>query len=246
MARSLQRYWPWLLVLIAAVAYYPRFIDAPAGVLAYPTAACCLLNNAVLQACSVGFTYPPFFAFVMIPFDPMPLWLRNLVWYLVTLGVTIGSFGPAEMLARRAIAVPLTRVELGWLRVLTLILSLKLILAVFENQAYDTLVLVFVLLGLAALVTGRELWGGAGLAVAAALKATPLIFLPYLLWKRHFAAAAAFVAFFLVASYLPDMVFTPVGGAHGYFNAWLPRWPAPRSALTRAPPNSCSGPAPTC
>ena len=94
-------------------------------------------------------------------------------------------------------------------------------LAVFENQAYDSLVLVILLGGLAALMTGRELWGGAGLALAAALKATPLIFLPYLLWKRHFVAAGAFAVAFLGASFLPDLFFTPAGAAHGYFVSWL-------------------------
>ena len=221
MTQFLRRYWPWLVVLIAAVAYYPRFIGDPAGMVDYPPAARCLLDNAVLQKCAVPFTYPPFFALVMIPFAPMPLWLRDLVWYLVTLAAAIGSFALAERIACRAVAVPLTPRELGWLRLLALVLSLKVILAVFETQAYDALVLVFVLLGLAALMAGRELCGGAGLAVGAALKATPLIFLPYLIWKRHFAAAAAFAAVFLIASYLPDMLFTPVGGAHGYFNTWL-------------------------
>ena len=96
----------------------------------------------------------------------------------------------------------------------------KLILAVFENQAYDALVLVGVLLGLAALSQNRPLAAGAGLALAAALKATPLIFLPYLLWKRYFAAAAAFVLVYALASLLPDLLFAPAGGP-GYFSTWL-------------------------
>ena len=107
------------------------------------------------------------------------------------------------------------------MRVLGLLLSLKLVVAVFENQAYDAFVLVFLMAGLALLLAGREFWCGASLAFAAALKATPLIFLPYLLWKRHFVAAATFAAVFVAASYLPDLFFTPAGAAHGYFNTWL-------------------------
>jgi hypothetical protein len=91
---------------------------------------------------------------------------------------------------------------------------------VFENQAYDALVLVAVLVGLAALRDGRALAAGAGLALAAALKATPLIFLPYLLWKRYFASAAAFVLVYAAASLLPDVFFAPAGG-HSYFLTWL-------------------------
>ena len=215
------RYGPWLVILIAAAAYYPRFIKYPAGIELYPQAAACLLRGEMLQACDIGFSYPPIFAFLMLPFEPMPLWLRGLVWYLITFGATIGSFKLSEMMARRAVAVPLSGVELIWLRLVGLLLSLKLMLAVFENQAYDALVLVILLFGLAALTTGREFWSGAGLALAAALKATPLIFLPYLLWKRHYLAAAAFVVVFLGASFLPDLFFTPAGAAHGYFVTWL-------------------------
>jgi hypothetical protein len=220
-SKNLRRYGPWLIILVAAAGYYLRFISDPAGMEMYPQAAYCLLHGEILQSCDVGFTYPPLFAFLMLPLEPLPLWLRDLVWYLITVGATIGSFKLAETIARNAVAPPLNAVELSWLRFLSLLLSSKLILAVFENQAYDALVLLVLLLGLAALATGRELYGGAGLAFAAALKATPLIFLPYLLWRRRFAAAAAFVVVFLIASFLPDFFFTPAGSAHGYFMTWL-------------------------
>jgi hypothetical protein len=220
-SKNVWRYGPWLLILIAAVAYYARFIKAPIGMEMYPQAAYCLRHGAMLQSCDNGFTYPPLFAFIMLPFEPMPLWLRDIVWYLVSVGATIGSFKLAETIARNAVAPPLNTVELYWLRFLSLLLSAKLILAVFENQAYDALVLLVLLLGLYALTIGRELWGGAGLAFAAALKATPLIFLPYLLWRRRFAAAAAFVVVFFALSFLPDLFFAPAGAGHGYFVTWL-------------------------
>jgi len=214
------RHGAWLLLIVAAAAYYPRFVKLPAGMETYPQAAACLWHGQVLQVCDQGFTYPPFFAFVMLPFVPMPLWLRDLVWYGVTLAATIGAFKLSETIAVKSLAAPLERADLFWLRLFALLLSAKLILAVFENQAYDALVLVGVLLSLAALSQNRPLAAGAGLALAAALKATPLIFLPYLLWKRYFAAAAAFVLVYALASLLPDLLFAPAGGP-GYFSTWL-------------------------
>ncbi|HML07413.1 MAG TPA: glycosyltransferase family 87 protein [Xanthobacteraceae bacterium] len=218
---DLWRYGLWLLIIIVAIAYYPRFIKYPGGMALYPAAARCLQNHKMLQACDPGFTYPPILAFLMLPFEPMPLWLRYLVWYLITLAAVIGSFRISEKVAQSAIARPLTAVELSWMRLIVLLLSSKLILSVFEFQAYDALLVLFVLLGLAALVAGRKFGAGASLAFAAALKATPLIFLPYLLWKRHFIAAATFAVVFIAASYLPDLFFTPTASEHGYFNTWL-------------------------
>jgi len=154
-----RRYGLWLLLLVAAGAYYPRFGHAPLEL--YPKSGYCLRHGQVLQTCDPGFTYPPAFACVMILFDAMPAWLRNPAWYLVTIGATIGSFKLADVLARSAVAVPLSAAELTWMRVLGLLLSLKLVVAVFENQAYDAFVLVFLMAGLASLLAGREFWCGA-------------------------------------------------------------------------------------
>jgi hypothetical protein len=228
-----RQYRVWLLVGVAAAAYYPRFIKLPAGMETYPQAAACLWNGQMLQACDPGFTYPPFFAFVMLPFAPMPMWLRDLVWYLVTVAATIGAIKLSESIVRKGVAAQLESTELCWLRFFTLLLSAKLILAVFENQAYDTLVLVAVLAGLAALTSGRGVAAGTGLALAAALKATPLIFLPYLLWKRYFAAAAAFALVYAIASLLPDILFAPAD-AHSYFSTWLQEVAGPSFGLNPA------------
>ena len=62
-SKYLLRYGPWLLILIAAAAYYPRFVKDPVGMEMYPQAAFCLLHGQMLQVCDNGFTYPPIFAF---------------------------------------------------------------------------------------------------------------------------------------------------------------------------------------
>src|SRR5215468_2990627 len=169
----------WFAVGLVAAAYYPRFVKLPAGMETYPQAAACLWRGEALQACDPGFTYPPFFALVMLPFVPMPLWLRDLVWYGVTLAATIGVFKLSETIAGKSLTAPLARAELFWLRFFALLLSAKLILAVFENQAYDALVLVAVLLGLAALSEDRPLAAGAGLALAIDLSPLPVVEAPF-------------------------------------------------------------------
>jgi hypothetical protein len=84
-----------------------------------------------------------------------------------SLAATIGAFKLSENIARKALPTPLEGVELWTLRCFALLLSAKFILAVFENQAYDALVVFVVLIGLAALRGGRGLAAGASLALAA-------------------------------------------------------------------------------
>jgi hypothetical protein len=216
-----RRWGPWLALVAAAIAYYPRFIKFPNGMTLYPQAAECMRMGEIMMNCAKEFTYPPAFAFFMTPFLPMSIELRNLVWYAITLAAIVMSCWLCESLARRLYPGPWTQKELVWLRVASLLLSAKFILAVLENQAYDALPLVLILGGILWLATGRPLAGAASLGVAAAIKATPLIFLPYLLLKRRFLAAACFLVVLVVVSILPDLFQAPKGAGHGYLVTWI-------------------------
>jgi glycosyl transferase family 87 len=94
------------------------------------------------------------------------------------------------------------------------VLILKFILAVFENQAYDSLALVCIVFGIFELVRGRTVLASASLATAAALKITPLIFLPYLLLKRRYVGAAVFVVVVVFLTLLPDILEPPKQSRH--------------------------------
>jgi alpha-1,2-mannosyltransferase len=215
-----RRYGLWLVFLIAAAAYFPRFAHDSTGML-YPQAGECLLLQQPLRVCAPAFTYPPAFAFAMIPFATLSAGAWNVVWYLITLAATVLSYRLAEALALHLVPGPWPPRDLARLRIVGLLLSLKFILAVYENQAYDLLVLPLTLFGLLCLVEKRDITGAASLAVAAALKAMPIIFLPYLLLKRRFVGAAVFILVLLGLSFLPDLFFMPQGADHGYFVSWL-------------------------
>jgi hypothetical protein len=225
----LRRYGLWgvsIAILVIAAAYYPRFIKDVSGLALYAHGAECMLKNAVLIDCRGTmwgdyFSYPPIVAFLMLPVVPLPPGARLLVWYVISVGATVWAYVLCEKLARRLFPGPWSEIELACLRVTAIVLSLKALLGVLENQAYDTIVFLFILTGLWGFATGRTVMTGAGFAMAAALKATPLIFFPYLILKRRFAAAGIFVVVYLALSFLPDLFFTPEGGAHGYFLTWL-------------------------
>jgi hypothetical protein len=114
----------------------------PDGMTLYPRAAECMRMHEVLQNCAQLFTYPPAFGFLMTPFVPMPLGLRNLVWYAITLAAMIVSFWLCDYLVWRLYPGPWTRRELVWMRMISLLLIAKFMLAVLENQAYDALPIV--------------------------------------------------------------------------------------------------------
>ncbi|MFA6267724.1 MAG: glycosyltransferase family 87 protein [Pseudolabrys sp.] len=218
----LEKYGPWLLLFVVSAAYFKRFISPPdAGMFLYPQAAQCMLDGQPIHTCAGAFTYPPTFAFVMTPFALLPMGLRLVVWYVITVAAAVGAYRLCERVAAKLFVAPYGEVELLWVRIVSLILSVKFVLAVLENQAYDMLSFIFIMLGLAGLSSGRSIGGGAALGFAAAIKATPLIFLPYLIVKKRFAAAAAMAVSLAVFCAAPDIFFTPQGASEGYFMAWV-------------------------
>lgn len=207
-----------ILSLVIAVLYFP-FSIGYGGAAIYLLAGDCMLRGEPLASCSLGYSYPPLLALFMIPLSLLPAWAANLVWYALLVASTYGCFWICELLVIRAFE--LTRRELFWVRLITVILSLKFVLAVFSNQAFDVLVLFFMLVGLYGLSESRTLLGAIGLATAAALKATPLLmlFYPLLLRKwRLFALGAGLCA---LLSFLPDLLFPPNDPGAGYLRTWL-------------------------
>lgn len=210
-----------ILLGLAIVIYFPTFARHSDGMILYPEAARCMLDGKVIKECSPAFTYPPFFALLMIPFVPLPMWARNLIWYAILLGSTYLAFRLCRRLAVETYPRPLADREVRLIGWIGLALSLKFIFSVIENQAYDGLVFLFLLLGLKGELDGKGPTACLGFAAAAALKSTPLLFFPYLLLRRRWRVLAGSVVLFGGFSLLPDLFFTPQGSASGYFGNWI-------------------------
>ncbi|TAK06656.1 MAG: DUF2029 domain-containing protein [Candidatus Manganitrophaceae bacterium] len=217
---DLTRFQKWhFLLWIAIGLYYFRFDNN--GLVLYPHAADCLLSGKPLLPCEPLFTYPPAFAFFMIPFALMPTLLKNLLWYLLSVSVLYFSFRLCEYLTLKAFGIRFDTNRLYWFRLLSLALGLKFILAVLENQAYDHLILFFILLAVYGLMEEKDLWAASGIALAAALKVTPLLFFPYLLFRKKWKVFACGIMLYLFISFLPDFFFTAGGTEGTYFGRWV-------------------------
>ena len=210
----------WVLWIPVGL-YYLRFIRRPDGMTDYPHAGQCMLNEQILLACAGGWTYPPLFAFSMIPFVFFPLWMKNAVWYVISISAIYFGFKLCEKVVTKTFSLKFDNKELFWFRTLTFLLSLKFILSVLENQAYDFLIFFFVVAGVYGLFEKKKFSASLGLSVAAALKATPLLFFPYILFKKKWNVFALCVTFFLLFSFLPDFFFTPKDSKTGYFTTWM-------------------------
>ena len=174
------------------------------------------------------FTYPPFFALALLPAVlQRPLWylinvalllwilgvMQNLLlgWRRESLGRGLGSRSPPRSNS------PSRPLWLLWL--LVALLSARHLSAVFENQSHDLLILGLLVLGLRFLQGRSESGAGLAVGIAAACKATPLLFAPMFLWQRRPRALLAMLLAVLVATLLPD-VLTPREDGRLWVQAW--------------------------
>ncbi len=93
------------------------------------------------------------------------------------------------------------------------------VLSPLENQSHDLIVFLCVVLAGTAWSAGREVSAGWWAGLGAALKATPLLFLPVFLWQRRFRAAAVMVVVMPALTVLPDLLFPASDGI-----SWTVAW----------------------
>jgi alpha-1,2-mannosyltransferase len=221
MKEWLARYGGWLALVIAAAIYYPQFGKGYDGIKLYAEAAQCVLHSRPLRDCVPIFPYQPALAALIIPFALIPTALHKLVWYTICVGSLVITVRLSESMAGRLYPEATRGQNLIWLRVVGLVLCSKHILDVLNYQAYEAPALALIVFGIWALTTGRHALGGFGLAMAAAIRATPLIFLPYLILKRRYLACTVFVVGFVAVSLLPDVASMIHGGRTGFLSDWI-------------------------
>ncbi len=166
-----------------------------------------------------AFSYPPFMALAYLPFHLLPEdHVRRSAWYLVNLLL----LGLAIDLLRPSLA-PLWRDAPGRsfpvFAGLLAALSFVHLASPIENESHDLIVLALIAGMVMADRQRAEGAAGAMAGLAAAAKATPLLFLPILLWQRRWRAAAAMVAAILAATLLPDLLFPRAEGG-----LWVEAW----------------------
>jgi alpha-1,2-mannosyltransferase len=148
-----------------------------------------LPRNLMGGSAGMHFTYPPFAAFPLLPFAMLPVRLGQLVWSVLSLGALFGL----TAVSVRAVKPRWPRATACTLAALALFPVLRLdpdLLTVDLGQInFVIALLVFTDLTAVLRLRNRVMPRGVLVGVAAAVKLTPLIFVPFLLLTRQFRAA---------------------------------------------------------
>src|SRR6516162_8460254 len=211
----------WIVLVITAAALYPIFGRSSDLGPYYGTAARCILRGEPILTCLPPWPYQPTLAVFFVPLAFLPPILQRLLWYVVCVGSLVIVVRLTEAIAERLYPGSTRGQNLFWLRTIMLVTCGKHFLDVITYASHDPLSLALIMFGTWALFNGREAAGGAWLAVAAAIRASPLIYLPYLILKRRLVACIVFIVVLLGVSLIPDIIGALRGGYTGHLTEWL-------------------------
>ena len=175
-------------------------------------------------------TWPPFFALVAVPLallDRVSPVLSRGVWIAVNLASLLAVlavvarriYGKNLRLGAETGEGEISLAAAGL--VVPLLLTDRFVSTNFDHLQINLLLFALVLLGLELGGKGRNAAGGALIGLASAIKLMPLVFVPYLAWRRRWALAAAASVWFAGLSVSPALVLGPAR-----FSAEVAAWRA--------------------
>lgn len=213
-------FWTFLFVVGMAIPFFAKPDEDAEWEMVYVSGARRLLAGEELYNGKDGYLYPPFAAWCAVPFTylaPVPC---RFAWYAVNMLAVIGLCwcawrgsgggaleGPSASAAEQIIF---------WLG---LACGFRYVLDGLSHQQTDVVIGAGLMAGCLALMHGRALTGATLLGLAAGVKATPLLFVVYLLWRGHWRAAVWLIAVAGGVNLLPDLIHAPPGGG-----LWLAQW----------------------
>lgn len=128
---------------------------------------------------------PPIMGLVLSPLTRLPPLVSALVWFYAKVAMTLLAF----FFAFRMIETPEQPFP-AWAKATTVLLSLWPIVGDLEHGNVNLFIMFLVIAGLYLVHVRRDISGGILIALAAACKVTPALFVPYFIWKRAWKSLA--------------------------------------------------------
>lgn len=154
-----------------------------------------------------AFTYPPFSVLPFVPLTVLPPLLRKPPWWFANFSLLAGSLWLITLMVWPVLRAGVTAGRArAWIPAAAVgVLSGRYLITALNYQSTDYIVLFLVVATGYALSRARGALAGGAAALATAMKATPLLFLPVLIWQRRWLATAVFAVTLVAATLLPDL-----------------------------------------
>ena len=145
---------------------------------------------------------PPIMSVLLLPLAKLPSGVMAITWYLLKVGMAVLS--TAWILA---MVDPQKRLP-WWAQGLAILLAIRPIIGDLQHGNVNLFVFFIVVAALRLAMAGWSFSGGIALALAVSCKVTPLLFVPYFVWKRDWKLLAGWavgMGLFLYPGLVPAM-----------------------------------------
>lgn len=176
-----------VVLLIGAVAYYGKITsDKRSNRSAIQRWQPQILGLEQGEDISQKYAYPnpPIMSVLLLPLAKLPAEVMAITWYLLKVGMAVLS--TAWILA---MVDPQKRLP-WWAQGLAILLAIRPIIGDLQHGNVNLFVFFIVVASLRLAMAGWSFSGGIALALAVSCKVTPLLFVPYFVWKRDWRLLA--------------------------------------------------------
>jgi Glycosyltransferase family 87 len=164
-----------------------------------------------------SYSYPPFFAMLLIPFTILPLALADFLWLLLSLVLLLRTFHLIDNFLDLNTFFT-TKTYRLWVFIV-LLFSARFILYNFD-MSQTTLVLLWGCLeSLDLTLKNRPILSGLLLATVISIKLMPLVMLPYFFYRRFFKTGFSTLGFLILLN-MGSSVFYGFEGYFSVLNQW--------------------------
>lgn len=204
-----------IVAVVASVGFLCRTYSEWETV--YIPAAARLWNGEPLYRDVENYLYPPLASFLAIPWLFLTPLAGRVAWYAVNATAIWTILRTGWSLADGT--TNNDHESRGWTSwVAGLACGGVFLQNSWSHQQTDLVIAALQVAGILMMVRGRDYATGACFGLAAALKCTPLLWLPYLIYRGRFIASGMMVTVVVAVSLLPDAVNQPPSGT------WISRY----------------------
>lgn len=182
-----------------------------------------LLGGGDFYRAGTLYLYPPFGTILALPFVALPDWAIRLAWYVIDVAaVIVLAVASWRMTGGGRLETPSRASAREWgVVAIGAAIGLPFAVNTLAHQQVDLVIDALVVAGCLAVLRGVSVGGGALIALGAAIKGPPLLFLPYFLWRRAWVAALALAVTVVAITLLPDLLAKAPEGT--WVGTWLGR-----------------------
>lgn len=205
------------LVFFTTTVWFRQEVDLGTYLMGGAHAFSSDLYRIRFPATHLGFTYPPFAALLFAPFAHLPLRLNMVVFMALSVGALVGLVA----VSLRATCPALERRTVVWWA-LALVGPAVLLAPERETLFFGQINLVLIVAVVADMTMDFRLPKGVLVGLAAAIKLTPIILVPYLFLTRRTRAGWCALGAFAAAALVAGAASPHASWTYWSHDAWFP------------------------